>query len=530
MRNQTTGPSGLKCYSIDRNQGRWPWLGKVLAPWAGGKLHGRPRLALKSSLIGPCWLLLSSLAFGEDLFPDPIPEVKTYEWKISPVGESSPALKYRLYPPLADTVPGNAATRYLRASLMIPRSSPEQINRENDWYDCRTGDLPLDDVKKWLAARQVVIDEIAAGTRCDSCDWGTRFQDLRGLDVIYNRLPEFHEMQQLSHILKLKAQVEIAEHRVDDAVATLRMSYRLATDVAKSPSIIVNLISTSITSVANEMTGELIAMKNSPNLYWGLRTLPDPLLDRLGIAQLDVGLGLQLFPFLKDADTAQRTPEQWQRLLADAIHELRSMTRNSPSGEIADAVNQISATVLIMRSYPLAKRELIAQGMNAATVERMPVGQVVSIYVRNCYQQVAQEFEKWSSLPYAEGEPHLRRLVPQLQAAGYLSSSPTAIASRDPLLINQALLPSFMTGEAFNRPRRMIALLATVEAIRMHAASNRNALPAKLSDITAVPVPLDPATTKPFLYRVVDGQADLLAPPTLPGVESSGRRFLLRIQ
>jgi hypothetical protein len=183
-----------------------------------------------------------------------------------------------------------------------------------------------------------------------------------------------------------------------------------------------------------------------------------------------------------------------------------------------------------MRSYPVAKRELIAQGMNAATVDRMPVGQVVSIYVRNCYQHVAQEFEKWSSLPYAEGEHHLRRLMPQLQEAGYLRSSPTSIASRDPLLINQALLPSFMTGEAFNRPRRIIALLATVEAIRMHAAANQNALPAKLSDITAVPVPLDPATAKPFLYRVVDGKGELLAPPTQPGVEYSGRRMLLQIQ
>jgi hypothetical protein len=530
MRNQMTGPSGLKMSLLNLVQGLRPWLGKVLAPWAGG-MHLYPqRLLSKSLLLWPCCLLLGSFAFGEDQFPDPIPEVKTSEWKISPAGESSPALKYRLYPALLDTVRGNAATRYLRAQLMIPRASTEQVERENDWYDCRTGDLPLDDVKKWLAARQIVIDEIVAATRCDSCDWGTRFEDLRGLEVIYIRLPEFQEMRQLARVLKLKAQVEIAEHRVDDAVNTLRMLYRMATNVSKSHSIIVNLISTSIASVANEMAAEVIMMDHSPNLYWGLRTLPDPLLDRLAVAQVDVGLGLQLFPFLTDADTAQRTPEQWQRLLVDAIHELRSMTHNSPSGNADDAVNQISATVLIMRSYPVAKRELIAQGMNAATIERMPVGQVVSIYVRNCYQHVAQEFEKWASLPYAEGESHLRRLVPQLQETGYIRSSPTAIASRDPLLINQALLPSFMAGEAFNRPRRIIAMLATVEAIRMHAAVNQKTLPAKLSDITAVPVPLDPATAKPFLYRVVDGQADLLALPTLPGVEHSGRRILLRVQ
>lgn len=530
MRNQTPGPTGLKTNLLDLVQGLRPWLGKVLVPWAEEKRHGLPRLALKSFLIGLCCLSLGSVAFGDDPFPDPTPEVKTYEWKITPKGESSPALKYRLYPTLSENVSGNAAAHYLRAMLMMPRSTPEQLGQESDWYDSRTSDLPLEEVKKWLAGRQIVLEEIVAATRCDTCDWGLRFQDLRGRDVIYNRLPEFQEMRQLARVLKLKAQVEVAEHRVDDAINTLRMLYRMSTNVAKSPSIIVSLIGTAIASVANEMTAEVIVMDHSPNLYWALRTLPDPLLDRIAVAQLDVGLAMQLFPFLTDADTAQRTPEQWQRLLADAIHELRSMTHNSPSGKADDAVNQISATVLIMRSYPIAKRELIAQGMNAATVERMPVGQVVSIYVRNCYQHVAQEFEKWASLPYAEGEPHLRRLVPQLQEAGYLRPSPTAIASRDPLLMNQALLPSFMAGEAFNRPRRIIALLATVEAIRMHAAANQNALPAKLSDITAVPVPLDPATAKPFLYRVVDGQADLLAPPTLPGVEHSGRRILLRIQ
>ena len=481
-------------------------------------------------LVLSCCLRVDGLASADDSFPDLNPDVKTYEWMLSPHSASSPALKYRLYPPLVDTVAGNAAAHYFRAILLVPRPLPEQLNKEADWSECRATDLPLDDVKKWLDARQVVIDEISAATRCDSCDWGIRLQELRGRDVIYNQLPEFQEMRQLSRILKLKAQVEIAEHRFDDAITTLRMSYRMATDVAKSPSIIVNLISTAIVSVANETTGELMATKNAPNLYWALRTLPDPLIDRLAVAQLDVGIALQLFPFLKDADTVQRSPEEWQRLLTGLVHEISSITRSSPSGETGDAVNQISATVLIMRSYPVAKRELIAQGMNAAVVERMPVGQVVAIYVRNCYQHVAQEFEKWASLPYLEGEPHLRKLLPQLQQQGYFRASPTSIATRDPLLINQALFPSFMAGEAFNRPRRMIACLAVIEAIRMHAAAHQNRLPAKLDDITIVPVPTDPGTGKPFLYRVMDGQAEILAPPTLPGVEYSGRRFLLRLR
>lgn len=490
----------------------------------------RPRGILTSLLLLSSFLMLGQRTKGDDAFPNPLPEVKTYEWTISPRGGSSPALKYRLYPALMDTVPGNAAAHYFRAQLLLPRSSPEQLQKEADWIECRAGTLPLNDVKKWLDDRQVVIDEIAAATRCDTCDWGIRLQDLRGRDVIYNRLPEFQESRQLARILKFKAQVEIAEHRFEDAVATLQMSYRLATNIAKSPSIIVSLISTAIVSEANETTGEFLSSKEAPNLYWALRTLPDPLVDRLGVAQLDVGIALQLFPFLKDADTVQRTPEEWQRLLTGLVGEISSITRSGPAGDVPDAVNRLSATMQIMRCYPVAKQELIAQGMNSETVERMPVGQVVAIYVRNCYQHVAQEFEKWTCLPYLEGEPYMRKLIPELQQQGYLSASPAAVAPRDPLSVNQSLLPSLMLGEAFNRPRRMLAILATIEAIRMHAAANQNSLPAKLEDITAVPVPLDPGTGKPFLYRIVNGQAELLAPPTLPGVEHSGRRFVLRLR
>lgn len=476
------------------------------------------------------WLLIGTLVLGNDAFPDPAPEVKTYEWQISPAGEASPALKYRLYPPIGDTVPGNAATHYYRALLLSPRYQAEQLIQESEWYDTRTSELPLAEVKKWLSAREIVLDEIALATRCDKCDWGIRFQDLRDRDVIYIRLPEFQEMRQLARLLKLKCQVEIAEHRIDDAVSTLRTMYRMSTDVTKSPSVVVNMIGVAIASMTNEMTGELIALEHSPNLYWGLRMLPDPMLDRQAVTQIDVGLATQLFPFLKDADKVHRTPEEWQRLLSDAIHEIRSMTRNSPSGKANDLFNQLSATVLIMRSYPTAKRDLIATGMDSAVVEKMPVGQVVAIYVRNCHQHATNEFEKWSSLPYAEGEPHLRRLMNQLQETGYLSQSPTAIATKDPLLINEAFLPSFMIGEAFNRPRRLVAVLATVEAIRMHAAANQNTLPTKLSDIKVVPVPNDPATAKPFYYRVVDGRAELLAVPTIPGSEHTGRRYLLRIR
>ena len=64
----------------------------------------------------------------------------------------------------------------------------------------------------------------------------------------------------------------------------------------------------------------------------------------------------------------------------------------------------------------------------------------------------------------------------------------------------------------------------------MHASANAGKLPASLDEIKVVPVPLNPATGKPFLYRVVDGRAELLSPPHRVDNEFSGRRFLLKMR
>jgi hypothetical protein len=48
---------------------------------------------------------------------------------------------------------------------------------------------------------------------------------------------------------------------------------------------------------------------------------------------------------------------------------------------------------------------------------------------------------------------------------------------------------------------RKIALLRTMEAIRMFAADNSGRLPGSLAEITSVPIPVDPVTGKGFLYK-----------------------------
>ncbi|HRF02112.1 MAG TPA: hypothetical protein PLI18_16465, partial [Pirellulaceae bacterium] len=45
-------------------------------------------------------------------------------------------------------------------------------------------------------------------------------------------------------------------------------------------------------------------------------------------------------------------------------------------------------------------------------------------------------------------------------------------------------------------------LLRTCEALRAHAAAERGKLPTTLDEVRIVPIPLDPATGRPFYYEL----------------------------
>jgi len=74
--------------------------------------------------------------------------------------------------------------------------------------------------------------------------------------------------------------------------------------------------------------------------------------------------------------------------------------------------------------------------------------------------------------------------------------------------------------------QRDIDAMRVIEAIRMHAAETGQ-LPETLDDISVVPIPLNPATNKPFDYQLNDGTATLKLPRS-DGTYYS-RRFELRL-
>jgi hypothetical protein len=96
--------------------------------------------------------------------------------------------------------------------------------------------------------------------------------------------------------------------------------------------------------------------------------------------------------------------------------------------------------------------------------------------------------------------------------------------------ILRLLLPALeKTWMAHMRSERQFAALRSAEALRWYAASHEGKSPARWSDITEVPLPLDPLTGKGFddFYQVKDGRGILeIPPPPPPGMPASlGRRY-----
>jgi hypothetical protein len=119
-----------------------------------------------------------------------------------------------------------------------------------------------------------------------------------------------------------------------------------------------------------------------------------------------------------------------------------------------------------------------------------------------------------SLLPYDEG---MRRLPEVMNSLKKNIMRPDAVMSgQGGVPIAALLLPSLenvLRTEV--RMTREYAALQAIEALRMHAAASDGKLPASLSVVTIVPVPKDPASGQPFLYKydADSGEATLDVPP-----------------
>jgi hypothetical protein len=438
---------------------------------------------------------------------------------IRPAAAPVPALKYQLLPQLLDQTPGNAALLYYRTfspEWHSYRKDSKFYDKLDEWKQAPLHELPRKEADRLLADKSLKEADLAA--RREQCDWElTDRVRQEGFSLL---LPDMHGFRQLATMLAVRARLEIAHGNYDQAIYTLQTGFALARQLNEAPLLFTSLVGMAITQVMAEQVETLIQAPNAPNLYWALTELPQPLIDlRKGIEGERLALSAWL-PDLKDLEkrplASHQVQEQMDRLLgflrgASDLHSLQGSNWES----------KLVLTAMTAKFYPEAKKALLAAGLNAELIEAMPTFQVVLIHSMRQFYRTRDELFRWCSFPYWQGREAMHQVDSRF---GQMRER-----MEEGFPLGSAFLPA-VQKVYFARAlmERRIAAVRCIEAIRLYAASHEGKLPEKLSDMTEVPIPVDPVTGKQFEYQSARDKATLYGPP--PDGEEPTERNSLRYE
>lgn len=453
-----------------------------------------------------------------------------FRMTVTPAAEPVPALKHRFSVPLHKRKPGNAATHYLRSlgesngpGIRWRRLRDRFGDEVDDWYDLDfpVDEIPMQDFRDAARGfRRYVDNYTRRASECRRCDWGLEEMDLRGPETVAYLLPDAQESRGLSRGLAMLSRLATIDSQYEQAIDYIRMNYQLGQDIAKQRFIVCSLVGLAEVGMANKSVIELISAPSSPNLYWALSELPDPVVDMRESINLEMSFGLRMFPALLDVEDEERAPAEWSRLLALTLDDLRSVVDDLGIGQFPQdkLLAELSVMGMTFVVYPAAKQRLIDSGLAPAKVDKMAVAQVLLLDTAREYQRIAANYEKWW---YVAFDQMPRRMGLELEPDRGLSAGFGRILA-------DALLPAVNAAKkAQMRTQWQIAALRAVEAIRMHAAA-RGGLPASLDDVSVVPVPTNPITKRPFVYRL-DGDTAVLELPFSDGMPGVAWRFEIQL-
>jgi hypothetical protein len=319
------------------------------------------------------------------------------------------------------------------------------------------------------------------------------------------QLPNLATFRSMIKAMQLQIRLHIADGQTDQAMAKLQQGIQMGRDIAEGPTIIQDLVGVAITALMTGQVEELIQRPYAPNLYWALTALPDPMIDMYSALEYEREALFTEFPQLRDLEDKVLMPEQASQIVSDFMEKISGL-----GGGVADVPFQgLLPLGWVMMHYSDAKIFLAGRGYSQQRIEAMPAPQAVLIYQKQQYLEISDSMFKWFALAYHQSRPHLehaqKRIFEQQRDKGVKANLFTILL---PALNRVAFLQT--------RLDRHIALLRTVEAIRMYAADHSRQLPGSLDDINAVPIPFDPVTGEDFIYSRTDPRHARLEAPASP--------------
>ena len=430
-------------------------------------------------------------------------KIKTKKLVLYPAAAPCPALKYQLTPSPLEKKPGNAVVFY--GKIKAEEDNFFHSKKIQDkLMDCL--DAPLDELRdvREIDYLPSILNDLKRGVVCEDCDWQITIRE----DGFETLLPELQGSRQYARYLSILARKQIVLGKFDEAAETLKYGYTFGRHVADTPTIIGGLIGNAIIGIMSDALEELIQQPGAPNLYWALTYLPQPLINLRKNMNGEILGFYASFTELLDVDKPIESPDYWREQYWETYKTLYKLINEwgigpkMPNGPPMQFIRAI-------KGYQIAKLALIERGMTPDEVEAMPVGRAILMASARIYEEMNDELLKCYFLPYWEADSFLDRVEKKLNLIRNQYEEPLPFAS--------GLLPATRAARrAYTRLQQHIAVLRVLEAIRLYGAGNDGRLPQQLSDITEVPIPVDPVTGKPFSYKL-HGNTGILETTPFPG-------------
>jgi hypothetical protein len=408
---------------------------------------------------------------------------------VQPMAAPKPALRYLLLPELKEMNPGNPIQNYLKcfAEQRNFFYNKETCERREKLLAMSLKELPARDLEDY---GKISLRQADWAARLDKPDWQILLK-LR-TDGFGLLLPDVQMMRDLANPLKVRFRAEVALHRYDDAVRTAKTMFALARHTAENPTLICGLVGIAIANVAIGPLEEMLEQPGCPNFYWALTNLPSPFIS------LDLGLQgerMMMRAELRDLDdSAPMSEDQLKKLVA----HLDKLVNDNNRTKKEIARTWLDARVKDKDFVSATRRRLVEAGYPEEHIQRFPAEQVVLLNDYRELEVYRDDFMKLANLPPWQAEA---------QGIGGPYER-----SEERLLAN-VLLPALQkVHRAHGRLDQRIALLRHVEALRLYAADHNGQLPATLAEVP-VPLPVDPFTGKPFLYKLEGATAHLRGSP-----------------
>jgi hypothetical protein len=438
---------------------------------------------------------------------------------VPPKEAPKPALKYQLLPEMTEMQQGNPIQAYLRCFSEQQNFfyNREAVKKREEYEKMALESLP---VKELQGYGRLALDQADYAARLTTPDWQILYKMRKeGARML---LPDIQGMRDLTRALKVRFRVALAEKKFDVALRTAKTMFAMARHLGKHPTLIANLVGMAIANETMLTVEEMLQQPGCPNLYWAFTELPSPLVEiRHGIRGERV-LGAAELSRLID-----RRPMSAEELegAVKAISELYRVTNlqyalsdgksripaNEKAKEKQTPREWLKATADDPAHVREARSRLVQRGLSKKVVESFPPLQVIFLDEKREYEDRFDEQTKGMLLPYWQGEAYLARHRRKNEECLFRMLAPSCTRIRN----FQARLD------------QRIALLRTVEALRLHAAAHGGKLPEKLADV-AVPLPVDPISGKAFRYTRAGNKATLKG--TTPVGQERNPQFNVRYE